>query len=245
MITVDDSKFRANTVRLARLNASAIPRILHSTMSDWVSTMQRLMPPKGLGQGKGAVARDIKKIWSDPKDLVKNMRNETASKKIKKYIASGDFASASTILAQMGYNPSRFSMPNSTTHNQYRNQRTGRVGVTKPRFIAGSSSNLKDFIKKVQNDVGKAKSGFNAALQRFGKKVPTSWVARHGTSSGSANEFLSVGKGTVEATNNDKGAANVNERMGIDTSTAMRINKSMRIKVNYELQKAISASGLA
>jgi hypothetical protein len=166
-------------------------------------------------------------------------------KKLKKYIASGDFTSASIVLKQLGFTPSAFAMPNSQTHEQYRNQTTGRVGLRRQRFIAGSSSNLKDFIAKVQNEVGKAKSGFNAALQRFGKKSASSWVARHGTSAGSANEFISGGKGTVEAVNHDKGASNVNQRMGIDASTALRINKSMRIKVNYELQKAISAAGLA
>jgi len=91
-------------------------------------------------------------------------------------------------------------------HAKYRDANTGRVKrKLKNRIkIAG----LGAFIKKELEKVGILASGWNAAAEKLGAKVPD-WVARHGKDRGSIKLAFSLAQCRITITNAVKFAGNV------------------------------------
>lgn len=145
----------------------------------------KFTPPKTSGIGKKNVARDIGKVFAD----LGNTKWE--DKPLDKMWKAGDFEGVKKALSA---HPSKETLPIFQYEKIFKKPiraihkaaigKSGRVPKHfKTRYAVAGKGELKKYVKKVQLQVGVAKSGWLAALVKLGGKAPN-FVARHGTKYG-------------------------------------------------------------
>lgn len=133
-------------------------------------------PPKTIGQGKKAVARDIKQAIYPISP--RNFKSPELRKAISKAIRERNLHDIEVILRSAGWGRLEKVVDFSADiHTQQRNKR-GRVphrqGV---KFATPDVQQVNDYIKRVQNRVGMAKGGFSLGIAQLGGSIPA-WVAK-------------------------------------------------------------------
>ena len=153
----------------------------------------KFTPPKTAAIGKRNVARDIGKVFADLSNTKWN------DKSLNKMWRAGNFEGVKKALENL---PNKSEMPifkyKRIFAKPVRNihkaaiSRSGRVPKNwRTQYAVASKGELKKYVKKVQLQVGVAKSGWLAALAKLGGKAP-SFVSRHGTKYGG---FIDGNKG--------------------------------------------------
>lgn len=153
----------------------------------------KFTPPKTAAIGKRNVARDIGKVFADLSNTKWN------DKSLDKMWRAGNFEGVKKALEN---HPNKLQMPvfkyKRIFAKPVRNihkaaiNRSGRVPKNwRTSYAVAGKGELKKYVKKVQLQVGVAKSGWLAALVKLGGKAP-SFVSRHGTKYGG---FIDGNKG--------------------------------------------------
>ncbi len=153
----------------------------------------KFTPPKTAAIGKHNVARDIGKVFADLSNTKWN------DKSLDKMWRAGNFEGVKKALEN---HPNKLQMPvfkyKRIFAKPVRNihkaaiNRSGRVPKNwHTSYAVAGKGELKKYVKKVQLQVGVAKSGWFAALGKLGGKAPN-FVARHGTKYGG---FIDGNKG--------------------------------------------------
>ena len=175
---------------------NALVRYKVSCQKDWqfvVRQQSRIVgekllkftPPKTVAIGKRNVTRDIGKVFAD----LSNTKWE--DKSLDKMWRAGNFGGVKKALEN---HPNRLQMPvfkykrifTKPVRNIHKAaiNRSGRVPKNwRTQYAVAGKGELKKYVKKVQLQVGVAKSGWLAALVKLGGKAPN-FVARHGTKYG-------------------------------------------------------------
>lgn len=153
----------------------------------------KFTPPKTAAIGKRNVARDIGKVFADLSNT------KWHDKSLDKMWRAGNFEGVKKALENY---PNKlqmpvfkykriFSKPVRNIHKAVINK-SGRVPKNwHTSYAVAGKGELKKYVKKVQLQVGVAKSGWLAALAKLGGKAPN-FVARHGTKYGG---FIDSNKG--------------------------------------------------
>ena len=142
----------------------------------------KFTPPKTAAIGKRNVARDIGKVFADLSNTKWN------DKSLDKMWRAGNFKGVKKAL---GNHPNKLQMPvfkyKRIFAKPVRNihkaaiSKSGRVPKNwRTSYAVAGKGELKKYVKKVQVQVGVAKSGWLAALVKLGGKAPN-FVSRHGT----------------------------------------------------------------
>ena len=153
----------------------------------------KFTPPKTAAIGKRNVARDIGKVFADLSNIKWN------DKSLDKMWRAGNFEGVKKALEN---HPNKLQMPvfkyKRIFEKPVRNihkaaiSRSGRVPKNwHTSYAVAGKGELKKYVKKVQLQVGVAKSGWLAALVKLGGKAPN-FVSRHGTKYGG---FIDDNKG--------------------------------------------------
>ena len=153
----------------------------------------KFTPPKTAVIGKRNVARDIGKVFADLSNTKWN------DKSLDKMWRAGNLEGVKKALKN---HPNRLQMPVFKYKRIFvkpvRNihkaaiNRSGRVPKNwHTSYAVAGKGELKKYVKKVQLQVGVAKSGWLAALVKLGGKAPN-FVSRHGTKYGG---FIDGNKG--------------------------------------------------
>ena len=153
----------------------------------------KFTPPKTASIGKRNVARDIGKVFADLSGTT------WEDKSLNKMWRAGNFEGVKKALES---HPNKSEMPifrykrifKSTVRNIHKSAigKNGRVPKNwRTSYAVAGKGELKKYIRKVQLQVGVAKSGWLAALTKLGGKAPN-FVNRHGVKYGG---FIDGNKG--------------------------------------------------
>lgn len=153
----------------------------------------KFTPPKTAAIGKRNVARDIGKVFADLSGT------KWEDKSLNKMWRAGNFEGVKKALES---HPKKSEMPifrykrifKSPVINIHKAAigKSGRVPKNwRTSYAVAGKGELKKYIRKVQLQVGVAKSGWLAALTKLGGKAPN-FVSRHGTKYGG---FIDGNKG--------------------------------------------------
>ena len=145
----------------------------------------KFTPPKTAAMGKRNVARDIGKVFADLSNT------KWHDKSLDKMWCAGNFEGVKKALEN---HPNKLQMPvfkyKRVFAKPVRNihkaaiRRSGRDPKNwRTQYAVAGKGELKKYVKKIQLQVGVAKSGWLAALAKLGGKAP-SFVSRHGTKYG-------------------------------------------------------------
>lgn len=145
----------------------------------------KFTPPKTAAIGKRNVARDIVKVFADLSGT------KWEDKSLNKMWRSGNFEGVKKALDN---HPNKSEMPICKYKRIFvkpvRNIHKAAIGKNgrvpknwRTQYAVAGKGELKKYIRKVQLQVGVAKSGWLAALTKLGGKAPN-FVARHGTKYG-------------------------------------------------------------
>lgn len=145
----------------------------------------KFTPPKTASIGKRNIARDIGKVFADLSNTKWN------DKSLDKMWRAGNLEGVKKALEN---HPNRLQMPvfkykrifTKPVRNIHKAaiNRSGRVPKNwRTQYAVAGKGELKKYVKRVQLQVGVAKSGWLAALAKLGGKAP-SFVSRHGTKYG-------------------------------------------------------------
>ena len=153
----------------------------------------KFTPPKTAAIGKRNVSRDIGKVFADLSNTKWN------DKSLDKMWRAGKFEGVKKALEN---HPNKSEMPifkyKRIFAKPIKNIHRAAIGKSarvpknwRTSYAVAVKGELKKYVKKVQLQVGVAKSGWLAALAKLGGKAP-SFVSRHGTKYGG---FIDSNKG--------------------------------------------------
>jgi hypothetical protein len=128
-------------------------------------------------------------------------------------------------------------------YKRLRDKRTGRINprnLQKPYPVSRTEYNA--LRKKLRLRVGWLASGWNAAAQKLGVRLPA-WIARHGTSEGIILVTSDGRRFRIVISNAVKFVGNVNDlERRIDKAIAYQAN-AMQRQADYLLHKAVKKAG--
>lgn len=194
----DISGLIAKAQRVPDLIERQLTPVLEKESRLFVKEIIKWMPPASQGvtgkkaheQGKAAVARDIKRVFALNGYAYGTIRSAAARSAYWMLTKKRKFEDAQRILREQSYNvrlqhAEIAARPDESLHAGVRNAR-GRVKPSQPvRQVIVNEGTLNAYIRRRQRNVGILAAGWNAAARRFGYKPPA-WIAKHGTTDGSA-----------------------------------------------------------
>lgn len=160
---------------------------------------QAFTPPRNVGQGRAAVARDLTRIFrpisADTFDEAKMKRIVREDRRAAWDAAAKHFNGNLRNTSAIAFDPAY--------HERNRNRR-GKLGNMASTVTLGQEAKkARAYIKHVQNRVGWAKGGWNMGIVGLGGRVSQQWVARHSVSRGflvdgrsSSDPFIQIGNDT-------------------------------------------------
>lgn len=148
---------------------------------------QDFTPPRNLGQGRAAVARDLTVIF-------KPLSPETfTNPRLKKIVqtdnrpawdaASKNFGDTHQLknTRAIGFSAD-WHQRNRMSRGRGRRGKNGNIGVV---TLGPEAKQARSYLKETQKHVGWARAGWNAGILGLGGTIRASWMARHGTTGGS------------------------------------------------------------
>jgi hypothetical protein len=166
---------------------------------------QAFTPPRNVGQGKAAVARDITNIFRplshttfQDKGLRRIVRTDDrpAWNKVATNLRGTHNLQGTTA---MGFS-SDFHKRNRTRRGRGVRAKYGNIGFV---TLGPEARQVRKFIGEKKRLVGWARAGWNAGIIGFGGSVKTPWVSKHGIGGGwfqdgtaSPDPFVRVGNST-------------------------------------------------
>ncbi len=148
---------------------------------------QSFTPPRNVGQGKAAVARDITTIFrplshttfTNPsiRKIVRTDDRPAWDKVALNFRGSHNLQNTKAI----GFS-SDWHKRNRMSRGRGRQGKGGNIGVV---TLGPEGRQARRYLKSTQKHVGWARAGWNAGIMGLGGVVNTPWVSRHGMGSGS------------------------------------------------------------
>lgn len=157
-------------------------------------------------RGEAAVARDVRKVYATPSELYALLQDR-ATHLVAPFWAAvrrKDWPAANRILRSQGLpEMERAQIDGGSTGRaaeHARRSRQGRVRGTQPSAAVTEVKTRARYIKAMQRRVGLLASGFLAAAQRLGVKLPA-WITRHGARAGAVRVKNGWGSFSIEIVN--------------------------------------------
>lgn len=199
-------------------------------------------PPDTREQGKKAVARDIRKsvVLLKPEHFEDRVPSRNRFRSIRKAIRSRDYQTLRVVAEKGGLGPrfrsaylGRFA---PEWHQEQRNPKTGRVKRQAFKYATADGEAVTSYIRKVQEDVGRAKGGWAAAFAALGGR-PSDWISRHSAEGVYEENYRSQGSSVIwefEAENFSSWATHDEEAHRMVEGAIRSREEAVRLKVeNY------------
>jgi hypothetical protein len=148
---------------------------------------QDFTPPRNIGQGRVAVARDLSVIFrplsqatfTDPgiKMIVRTDDRPAWEKVAQTFKGAHNLQNTRAI----GFSPD-WHAKNRISRGRGRRAKSGNIGVV---TLGVEGRAARSYIKEVQKRVGWARAGWNMGIIAFGGFVTAPWMSRHGLNRGS------------------------------------------------------------
>jgi len=238
-VNFDSAKFRQSLTQFSQLTGKSVEDVVREELGSMARTIIRYTPPTNVKQGKDAVERDIRKLFTSPKDLFPNGAKIT---RLKQLIDQQQWNSAADFIANIpAFQKLKVADSVDTSlHQQYR--KNGRVRTKSGPFVLiRDPAVLKAYIQAMQQHVGKAKSAWLAAVSKYGGSAVAAWISKHGTTEGAVIDALRDGSGFVEALTGNPGAVQLDARLNIVERAAANTDKALNIKLSKTLEKLAKA----
>jgi hypothetical protein len=158
-----------------RQRGTLLPKALRSEGRLLATRLVRYTPPKTRSQGRKAVARDIQRA-------VRPLRAaDFSSLRIRKLIRQRDYAGLEAVFARFPQGSELHGVsvvePKFPEMHQQARASRGRVLKFQGR-VTPDADKVRDYIKTVQDRVGRGRSGWAVSLLSLGGK-PSGWIVRH------------------------------------------------------------------
>lgn len=188
--------------------------------------------------GKEAVAKDIRKGFKSIYDtkIFERIKNEKSRKDLLAYLVRGDYTKARKMLDRLSVRLTLVVQPNDRLHKSIRNSR-GRITGRKA-FLVMKANQIPAFIKKKQELVGSAKSGWTKAAQALGVKLPE-WISDK-SGSGIYKEEFSRSFNSITLGNTVDYIQTHGARLQIVERALRRRTESMKHQVEAMMKRAFS-----
>ena len=231
----DSAKFRNSLSQFSQLTGKSMEDVVRAELGSLARTIIRYTPPSNQKQGKTAVERDIRKLFTSPKDLFPNGAKIPRLKALidqQQWNTSADFIANIPAFQKLKVADS----VDQSLHQQYR--KNGRVRTKSGPFVLiRDPSVLKAYIQKVQQQVGRAKASWLAAVKKYGASAVATWISKHGTAEGAVVDALRDGSGFVEALTGNPASVQLDARLNIVQRAAFNTDKALNIKLEKTLEK--------
>jgi len=191
-VEVNSVAFEAAMQRLRSAVRAGLVDPVYGTLPKQAALLakrcQDFTPPRNVGQGKAAVARDLSTIFRpldqrtfEDKRLKKIIRedNRPAWDAAARYFRGGNNLRNTRAI---GFT-TEWHRQNRLARGRGRPGKGGNIGVV---TLGPQAKTARTYMKTVQGRVGWAKGGWNAGIASFGGTVTTSWISKHGTAGGQA-----------------------------------------------------------
>jgi hypothetical protein len=191
-VEINSVAFEAAMQRLRRGVISGFIDPVYGTLPKQASLLakrcQDFTPPRNVGQGKAAVARDLSVIFR-PLD-----QRTFEDKRLRKIIREDNRPAwdAAARNFRGGHNlRNTQAIPFSAEWHQRNRTRRGRAVAGKGGNIGvvtlgPSAKAARTYMKTIQGRVGWARAGWNAGIVGFGGAISAGWISKHGTVRGQA-----------------------------------------------------------
>jgi len=238
-INFDSAKFRSSLTQFSQLTGKGMEDVVRSEMGSLARTIVRYTPPSNQKQGKDAVERDIRKLFTSPKDLFSNGAKITRLRNLidrQQWNAAADFITNLQAFQKLKVADSI----DPALHQRYR--QNGKVRTKSGPFVLIRDPQvLQAYIQKVQQHVGKAKASWLAAVKKYGASAVASWITKHGSAEGAVVDALRDGSGYVESLTGNPAAVQLDARLNIVQRAAANTDKALNIKLEKTLGKLAKA----
>ena len=174
-VDVDYEDYAAALAEFIRERGTTLPKALRFEGRQLALRLVRFTPPKTLSQGRKAVARDIQRA-------VRPLRPaDFSSQRIRKLIRKRNYAGLEAVFARFPQGSELHGVsvvePKFPEMHQQARASRGRVLKFQGR-VTPDADKVRDYIKTVQDRVGRGRSGWAVSLLSLGGK-PSAWIVRH------------------------------------------------------------------
>jgi len=190
-LTVNSVAFEAAMQRLRQGVRDGIIDPAYGTLTVQTRLLsqrcQDFTPPRSVGQGQAAVARDLTTIYKpisqntfDNKNLRKIIRTDDRPAWDKAALNFNNEHQLRNTKA-IGFSTA-WHTQNRMSKGRGRRGKNGNLGVV---TLGPEARQVRSYIGQVKKRVGWARAGWNMGIIAFGGTVSSNWISRHGLSRGS------------------------------------------------------------
>jgi hypothetical protein len=252
-----ERQFSRAANRFIAATGKSAAQVLHDQARLFVRDCAKMTPPFGGAPiseswnqqrkiGEDATARDINRLFRpvDPERLARRIGGEPARRqqfmaRVKSYARRGNMAAIAKIVHDIGYACEGVLLQaEPAVHVRARIVR-GRVYSKTRGYLVLRPNSIKQYVRKMVADVGKAKAGWVKAAAALGLNLPH-WITRHAaTSSGLfVDETANQQRPRVTIGNLVDFAQAFEGRFGIIRAALQNRIRSMRKQTEIALQHA-------
>lgn len=169
----DAKEHSAALLEFARYKRFTTARALRFEGRQLAALLIKLTPPRNRSQGRAAVSRDIRRA-------VRPLRpQDFDSPKLKALIRARDYAGLQIVFQRIERGEFRNALVKAFDPSLHRDAQKSRGRVLKSTGVVTPDSDLvRDYIKKIQDNVGGGKGGWAESLIHLGGKT-AAWISRH------------------------------------------------------------------
>jgi hypothetical protein len=174
-VDVDHQAYGEALAEFIRYHGATLPKALRSEGRQLALRLVKFTPPKTLSQGRKAVARDIQRAVQPLKPA------QFDSKRIRQLIRKKDREALEAVFGNFPNTSSLHGVkvidPNFPEDHRKARDRRGRVRKFQ-RVVTPDAAKVRDYIKTVQERVGRGRAGWAVALLALGGNTQ-GWIVRH------------------------------------------------------------------
>lgn len=184
-------------------------------------------PPATRSQGKAAVARDIRRaiVPLTRRYITASFRETSVQEAILDLVAKDDAEGLQVLFSRFESGPLRDAEISDTFDaqmHQSQRDRRGRVLEKKsPRFATTDTDALADYVKRKQDNVGRAKGGWAASLLALGGST-SAWITKHSDLGHITDRADDLVAGYIRMTNESEWASGGDEDRIVSNALASR-----------------------
>jgi len=183
---IDFTRWSDQAKHLLRVTGRDAGEVLKSEAALFTLDCVRLTPPNAKNPfresfnvqrraGERAVQNDIQKIFKSWESLQIVQSNPKLAEELKKYARRGAVDKAAVLLRRLGVKIPVILAATADLHKSLRG--AGGRTLRKPRMVLQTAS-IGRILRAAQKRVGMEKSGWTAAANALGVKLPA-WITRH------------------------------------------------------------------
>lgn len=196
-VQVDAREFQDAIRRYVKETGAALPTVLRKQSRLLFGRIIQRTYPRTRAEGRKAVARDIQRAVEPMK------ASAWESKRIRKLIRERDYSGLQAAMEEMkpGYRAKVVEF-DPRLHQQARDAR-GRVRPT--GLVSPDGDEIRRYIRETQENVGRAKGGFAAAMIASGGSPPD-WVRRWQKAGSVVDRLMDPAAPSIESENRSEWA---------------------------------------